>query len=89
MVYADVPEHEGIADGTAPEKAPRPISTDEWLARISDQLQVFVDAIQAAQEDDDQDDSGDPADVPADPKADEKADPKKTTPAKRAEVKGD
>lgn len=47
MVYADVPEHEGFADGDAPvrEERPRIVSpTDEWLARISGQLQHLIDA---------------------------------------------
>lgn len=65
MVYADVPEHEGFEKKGAreayeAEQAERPTSTDEWLERISDQLQVFVDAIDAAQAEEDGADSGRP-----------------------------
>lgn len=98
MVYADVPEHEGFEKGEVPE--PRPTTTDGWLARISDQLQVFVDAINDAREDDEDVDTGDTgadvtgadasADADAKPDADDKPDPKKTAAAKKtAEVKGD
>lgn len=88
MVYENVPEHEGLNDGEVSEKAPRPISTDGWLERISDQLQVFVDAINAAREDD-----GTPSDdgagdtPPAEPE--KPATPAKKAASKTTEVKGD
>lgn len=103
MVYADVPEHEGFHDGTAEPTSPSPVSTNEWLERISNQLQVFVDAINDAREGaDDPDDDTDapekpetPADgadaKPADDKGGDKspAPAAKKTTASKAEVKGD
>lgn len=76
MVYADVPEHEGFNEDNPADREQLPATptpTDEWLARISGQLQVFVDAINAAREDDEdgtddhdkQPDSGSSADTPA------------------------
>lgn len=66
MTYENVPEHagfEGVSLGDGEETAAsvedrRPLvvtSTDEWLARISDQLQSFadlIDEVRAESEDD-------------------------------------
>ena len=51
MVYAEVPEHAGLNDGQA-QQEPRPVTTDGWLERISDQLQVFVDKLQELTDED-------------------------------------
>jgi hypothetical protein len=74
MVYADVPEHEGFEAGEVPEKLPAtPTATDQWLARISGQLQDLVDGVRSAIADAD-------FDLDDEPDADQ-ADGSKGTPA--------